>query len=71
MAPALVDTASESLSVSTKAPAKTQVIPAFNKEFFVGYENAYAHENEAKGTEEQPAATYPNYLPVWDNETAR
>lgn len=37
----------------------------------LGYGEAYSHENEVKGTEKQPPASFPHYLPVWDNETER
>jgi sulfonate dioxygenase len=70
MAPALVDTPT-SEPVSTKAPTNSKYAESFNKEFFIGYENGYDPNTEAKGTTKQPPATYPNYLPVWDNETAR
>jgi len=31
----------------------------------------YDHAAETKGTEKHAAASYPHYLPVWDNETAK
>jgi sulfonate dioxygenase len=70
MAPALVDTPTPQ-PVSTKAPTNSKISEGFNKEFFIGYESAYDHKDEVKGTGKQPPATYPNYLPVWDNEYAR
>jgi hypothetical protein len=32
--------------------------------------SAYKPEAEEKGTDKQPAATYPKYLPTWDAETS-
>ncbi|KAE8351331.1 hypothetical protein BDV28DRAFT_162429 [Aspergillus coremiiformis] len=43
----------------------------FNKEVGVGYRETYQHDNEIKGTAKQPPASFPNYLPVWDNETEK
>lgn len=39
------------------------------KEAFIGGPQAYNKTAEENGTESQPAASYPNYLPVWDAET--
>lgn len=39
------------------------------KEVFIGGPQAYSKTTEEKGTANQPAAKYPNYLPVWDAET--
>ncbi|CAI7667602.1 hypothetical protein N7533_000583 [Penicillium manginii] len=40
-----------------------------NKENLIGYK--YEKDPELKGTDKIAPAAYPNYLPVWDNETAR
>lgn len=63
MAPALVD----SLPVR-EAPEKPKYTEGFNKEAFISVSTSYDNEAELKGTASQPPATYPNYLPVWDNE---
>lgn len=39
------------------------------KEAFIGGPQAYSRNNEEHGTEKQPPATHPKYLPVWDAET--
>ena len=66
MAPALTETAG--LRDSTfKTPHKTDA--GFNKENLIGYK--YDKDPELKGTDKIAPAAYPNYLPVWDNETAR
>ena len=63
MAPALV----ESLRV---APAldfdKGSVGP---KELFIGGPQVFNKDAEVQGTERQPPATHPEYLPVWDAGT--
>jgi sulfonate dioxygenase len=63
MAPSLVET----LPVREAAPTK-KVSEGYNKEFFIGVSAAYDHKDETEGTKTQPPASYPNYLPVWDNE---
>lgn len=65
MAPSLVDT----IPARTTATLKTDA--GFNKENLIGYKESYSHESEIKGTEKQPPASFPNYLPVWDNETEK
>lgn len=67
MAPAPV----ESLPVRTTPIAQLKHDAGTNKENIIGYKSAYVHENEIKGTGKQPPASFPNYLPVWDNETER
>ena len=69
MAPSLVEDTPLSLRAAPKSTLKTAA--GFNKENVIGYGEAYKHENELKGTEKQPPASFPNYLPVWDNETER
>lgn len=65
MAPSLTET------VSIRAPpvSTLKADAGFNKENLIGYK--YEKEAELKGTDKQPPASYPNYLPVWDNETER
>lgn len=36
------------------------------KEAYIGGPKVYDAEKETKGSAEQPAAKYPNYLPTWD-----
>ncbi|RAK96195.1 TauD/TfdA dioxygenase family protein [Aspergillus ibericus CBS 121593] len=69
MAPSLVEETPLSLRSAPQAALKTDA--GFNKENLIGYGEAYKHESELKGTEKQPPASFPNYLPVWDNETER
>ncbi len=45
--------------------------PSEYKEAFITGPRTYNDEAETKGTEKQPAASYPNYLPVWNNETEK
>ena len=62
MAPGLVDT---SQAAPTSASTKASVGP---KEAFVGGPQVFDRTAEEQGTERQPPATHPNYLPVWDPE---
>ena len=39
------------------------------EEAFIGGPRAYDNDREVNGTDKQPPATHPNYLPVWDAET--
>ncbi|KAI9807297.1 MAG: hypothetical protein M1833_000040 [Piccolia ochrophora] len=39
------------------------------KEVLFGGPKTFDEEAETKGTDKQPPARYPNYLPVWDKET--
>jgi sulfonate dioxygenase len=67
MAPALVETASQ--LGATFDPAFRQVSGVGQyKEAYIGGPKAFKKEVEEKGSETQPPATYPNYLPVWDRE---
>ena len=63
MAPGLVDPPH-----AAPAPnlAKDSVGP---KELFIGGPQVFNKVAEEQGTEGQPPATHPNYLPVWDAET--
>ncbi|MCJ1456310.1 hypothetical protein MMC28_006670 [Mycoblastus sanguinarius] len=63
MAPGLIDT-----TQSAPAPAVVKA-PVGPKEAFIGGPQAYNNTAEEKGTEKQPPATHPKYLPVWDAET--
>lgn len=67
MAPSLVD----NVALRAAPVAKLKTDAGFNKENVIGYGETYEHENEIKGTAKQPPAAFPNYLPVWDNETER
>lgn len=64
MAPAIVETTQ--VQEEVRLPAK-RIPEGFNKEFYRSKEE-YSREAEEKGTERHPPASYPNYLPVWDNE---
>ena len=63
MAPGLVEP-SQSAPAATYAKGSTGP-----KEAFIGGPQAYNETAEEKGTEKQPPATHPSYLPVWDAET--
>lgn len=64
MAPALVE--SQTID-ATFNPAFREVSGVGNyKEAYIGGPKAFSREIEEKGSESQPAASYPNYLPVWD-----
>lgn len=63
MAPGLVDPPQAAL---TSDIAKGSVGP---KELFVGGPQIFNKIAEEQGTERQPPATHPNYLPVWDADT--
>lgn len=66
MAPSLTETVA--LRAPTfSVPFKTDA--GHNKENLIGYK--YEKEAELKGTDKLPPASFPNYLPVWDNETER
>lgn len=69
MAPSLTETTTSLLRSAPTTTLKTD--GGFNKENVIGYGDAYKHENEIQGTAKQPPATFPHYLPVWDNETER
>lgn len=69
MAPALVETAAPDVS---KLSLKQHAIQnGHNKEGFIGSPLEFNKDGELKGTEHQPAASFPKYLPVWDNETSK
>ena len=44
---------------------------AFPRLSFVGGPKSFNKAGELNGTQDQPAASYPNYLPVWDNESTK
>jgi hypothetical protein len=67
MAPSAVET----LPVRAAPVTKKNLDTAWNKEGSIGYGESYIHEKETEGTESQAPASFPNYLPVWDNETKR
>ena len=62
MAPALVETQQSSFN-----PAFREVSGVGQyKEAYIGGPKAFKKDVEEKGSATQPAAKYPNYLPVWD-----
>ncbi|KKK23111.1 alpha-ketoglutarate-dependent taurine dioxygenase [Aspergillus rambellii] len=67
MAPSLAE------PISLRAPPKSllKTEGGYNKENLIGYVEAYKHDDEIQGTVKQPPASFPSYLPVWDNETER
>lgn len=67
MAPSVTET----LTFRTPAVSKLNVDAGSNKEDLTFNGETYSHETEIRGTEKQPPASFPNYLPVWDNETER
>ena len=63
MAPGLVDP-------RQAAPASDFVRASVGpKEAFIGGPQVFNKVAEEQGTEKQPPATHPNYLPVWDDAT--
>jgi sulfonate dioxygenase len=64
MAPALVETRQE----NSFNPAFREPVSGVGqyKEAYIGGPKAFKKEVEEKGSDTQPAATYPKYLPVWD-----
>ncbi|RAK78721.1 TauD/TfdA dioxygenase family protein [Aspergillus fijiensis CBS 313.89] len=69
MAPSITETPTLSLRAKPVSALKTD--SGFNKENSIGYAEVYKHDDEVQGTEKQPPASFPKYLPVWDNETER
>lgn len=67
MAPSVTQTTTLSLREPAKQILKTD--GGSNKENLIGYK--YNKDDEIHGTATQPPASFPNYLPVWDNETQR
>jgi sulfonate dioxygenase len=65
MAPALVENAVPDIRHLTLKQS------GHNKEGFIGSPLEFNKDGELKGTAHQPAASFPNYLPVWDNETSK
>ena len=63
MAPGLVDPPQ---AAPASAFAKGPIGP---KEAFVGGPQVFNKIAEEQGTEKQPPATHPEYLPVWDPDT--
>lgn len=66
MAPSLTET------VALRAPTFAGPLKAdagHNKENLIAYK--IEKDRELKGTEKVAPVSYPEYLPVWDNETAR
>ncbi|KAK1138638.1 hypothetical protein N8T08_002133 [Aspergillus melleus] len=67
MAPSITETVS--LRTAPAKPLRTE--GGHNKENFAGLKSTYNHDDEIKGTTKQPPASFPHYLPVWDNETEK
>lgn len=63
MAPGLVDPPQAAPASNS---AKHSVGP---KEAFIGGPQVFNRIAEEQGTEKQPPATHPEYLPVWDADT--
>ena len=69
MAPSVAETEIRSVPLRAAPDASLKTDGGFNKENVVSY---YSTNNEeAKGTAKQPPVSFPNYLPVFDNETER
>lgn len=72
MAPSVTVVATEAPEVSKiKASAKSQPSSVSADSYRVPFTNgpaAYRREIETKGSAEHPPASFPAYLPVWDNE---
>ena len=66
MAPSITENVSLQAPTAS-APLKTDA--GHNKENLIGYK--YLKEAELRGTNKLPPASFPHYLPVWDNETER
>ncbi|KAL1986690.1 hypothetical protein VTN96DRAFT_5895 [Rasamsonia emersonii] len=66
MAPSLVET----VPLRAATTIKAKVTEGFNKEN-VGVTSSYDEKKELNGTEKHAPASFPHYLPVWDNETER
>lgn len=64
MAPALIETETQSLPLKAEMPREV-------KEAFNYGPKAYREDRELNGTGDHAKASYPNYLPVWDNENGQ
>lgn len=62
-------TVTEVISLSADTPTSAPKELVGPKEVFIGGPQAYSKTEEEKGTKHQPAAKYPNYLPIWDPDT--
>lgn len=75
MAPSLVESGTSAQSIPLRAPPPVEQTlkddTGFNKEQSIGYAEKFRLQDELKGTTKQPPASFPHYLPVWDNETER
>ncbi|KAF2655935.1 TauD-domain-containing protein [Lophiostoma macrostomum CBS 122681] len=70
MAPALVDTTTETITETRPTYDFANSGTGAYKVAFNTGPKAFQKDNELQGTEKQPPARYPNYLPVWNNETS-
>lgn len=66
MAPSIVET-------TIVEPTKSLRLQEQNapKGSYAGGPEEFDHDREFKGSASQPPASYPNYLPVWDNEKSK
>jgi len=67
MAPSRTETETQAqpvIRVAGEAPKG----PSDYKEAFNGGPSNFKKDVELRGSDKQPPAKYPNYLPVWDNE---
>ena len=62
MAPGLLDP-------QEKSPAVTSKGPVGPKEAFTSSPKTFNKKAEEEGTESQPPATHPRYLPIWVADT--
>ena len=65
MAPALIETPQD--STAEKIYIKDQRQDGYKEAFAQGHKTTN-YDNELKGVGKHPPASYPLYLPVWDNE---
>jgi sulfonate dioxygenase len=68
MAPSLIEVEPPKTEVPVKAVSTG--LSEYKEAFSTG-PKGFNTEAEMKGTATQPAASYPNYLPVWNNETEK
>ena len=62
MAPALVETQQSTFDLTFREVSGVGQY----KEAYIGGPKAFKKEVEEKGSDSQPAASFPNYLPVWN-----
>jgi sulfonate dioxygenase len=67
MAPALIDSPQDSTSTAEQIYIKDQHQEGYKEAFAQGPKTTN-YTNELKGVGKHPPASFPDYLPVWDNE---